>query len=242
MIIQNATACKSFYWQFCQPSSLASRGPLAATCRSQPGGAHSLLCAVPITNRQRSRVGSTCALRILHSARSMPIRKDPMTQPQFPSQPQPHYPPPQQYPPVPQYGSAPQYGPIPQRGSVPQHAPSPQYPAIPQPQGPLPAARPEGSFRFDGGAGSFFLIGLGAVLLVIITLGLAMPWAVAMYYQWQTSHTIVNGRRLRFNGSGGSLFGHYIKWWFLTIITFGIYGFWVWPRMTRWVVEHQDFA
>jgi uncharacterized membrane protein YjgN (DUF898 family) len=44
------------------------------------------------------------------------------------------------------------------------------------------------------------------------------------------------------HGSGGSLFGHYIKWWFLTIITFGIYGLWVWPRMTRWVVEHQDFA
>ena len=41
---------------------------------------------------------------------------------------------------------------------------------------------------------------------------------------------------------GGSLFGHYIKWFFLTLITLGIYGFWVWPRMTRWIVEHQDFA
>jgi uncharacterized membrane protein YjgN (DUF898 family) len=106
----------------------------------------------------------------------------------------------------------------------------------------MPTSRPEGAFKFDGGAGSFLLIGIGSVLLVIVTLGIAVPWAVAMYYRWQTNHTIINGRRLRFNGSGGSLFGHYIKWWVLTIITLGIYGFWVWPRMTRWVVEHQDFA
>jgi uncharacterized membrane protein YjgN (DUF898 family) len=63
-----------------------------------------------------------------------------------------------------------------------------------------------------------------------------------MFYRWQAENTIINGRRLRFHGSGGSLFGHYIKWFFLTLITLGIYGFWVWPRMTRWIVEHQDFA
>jgi uncharacterized membrane protein YjgN (DUF898 family) len=106
----------------------------------------------------------------------------------------------------------------------------------------MPMVRPEGGFKFDGGAGSFLLIGIGSTLLFIFTLGLGLPWAVAMYYRWQTNHTIINGRRLRFTGSGGSLFGHYIVWWLLTIITFGIYGFWVWPQMTRWVVEHQDFA
>jgi uncharacterized membrane protein YjgN (DUF898 family) len=106
----------------------------------------------------------------------------------------------------------------------------------------MPIVRLEGGFKFDGGAGSFLLIGIGSTLLFIFTLGLGLPWAVAMYYRWQTNHTIINGRRLRFTGSGGSLFGHYIVWWVLTIITFGIYGFWVWPQMTRWVVEHQDFA
>jgi uncharacterized membrane protein YjgN (DUF898 family) len=55
-------------------------------------------------------------------------------------------------------------------------------------------------------------------------------------------HTIIKGRRPRFHGSGGSLLGHYIKWFFLTLITLGIYAFWVWPQMTRWIVEHQDFA
>jgi uncharacterized membrane protein YjgN (DUF898 family) len=160
-----------------------------------------------------------------------------MTQPPFQSQPQqPHYQPRQSYTPVPQSESTPQYEPIPQ------HASSSQYQPSLQPQVPLPEARPEGNFKFDGGAGSFFLVGLGATLLTIITLGIALPWAIAMFYRWQAEHTIINGRRLRFHGSGGSLFGHYIKWFFLTLITLGIYGFWVWPRMTRWIVEHQDFA
>lgn len=107
--------------------------------------------------------------------------------------------------------------------------------------GQLQTARNVRPFEFDGGAGSYFLVGLGSSLLMLVTLGLAAPWAVAMYYRWQTNHTIINGRRLRFTGSGGSLFGHYIKWWLLTVITAGIYSFWVVPRMVRWGVEHQDW-
>ena len=37
-------------------------------------------------------------------------------------------------------------------------------------------------------------------------------------------------------------FGNWLKWWALSIITFGVYLFWVVPRLTRWTVEHQDFA
>lgn len=103
-------------------------------------------------------------------------------------------------------------------------------------------SRPEGNFRFDGGAGTFFLVGLGSTLLSLITLGLAAPWAMAMYYRWQTEHTIINGRRLRFTGSGGQLFGQWIKWWLLTVVTLGIYTFWVWPRLIRWCTEKQDFS
>ena len=103
-------------------------------------------------------------------------------------------------------------------------------------------SRPEGSFQFDGGAGSYLLVGIGATLLTIVTLGLALPWAICMQYRWRTQHTIINGRRLRFTGSGGGLFGNWIKWWALTLVTFGIYSFWVVPRLTRWTVEHQDFS
>jgi uncharacterized membrane protein YjgN (DUF898 family) len=119
-----------------------------------------------------------------------------------------------------------------------QHQPVPTYAPLPT----AVAVRPEGSFRFDGGAGSFFLVGLGASLLSTVTLGLALPWSMCMYFRWQTEHTIVNGRRLRFTGTGGGLFGHYLKWWVLTVVTLGIYSFWVWPRMIRWCTERQDFG
>lgn len=104
------------------------------------------------------------------------------------------------------------------------------------------SGRPEGSFQFDGGAGSFLLTGIGAFLLTVLTLGLALPWAVCMRYRWQTQHTIINGRRLRFTGTGGGLFGNWIKWLLLIVVTVGIYSLWVTPRITRWAVEHQDFA
>ncbi len=79
------------------------------------------------------------------------------------------------------------------------------------------------------------------MLLIIFTIGLGTPWAITMRYRWRTNHTIIGGRRLRFTGSGGSLFGHWIKWWFFTVITLGIYLFWVVPRLTRWIVTHQEF-
>lgn len=102
--------------------------------------------------------------------------------------------------------------------------------------------RPEGSFRFDGGAGSYLLVGIGSFLLAVCSLGLALPWAICMQYRWRTQHTIINGRRLRFTGSGGALFGNWVKWWLLTIITLGVYSFWVVPRLVRWTVERQDFT
>jgi uncharacterized membrane protein YjgN (DUF898 family) len=102
---------------------------------------------------------------------------------------------------------------------------------------------PQGkTFRFDGGAGSFFAIGLGASLLYVFSFGLALPWCVAMYFRWQSNHTIVNGRRLIFTGTGGSLFGQYLKWWLLCFVTLGIYSFWVWPRMIRWATERQEIG
>lgn len=31
----------------------------------------------------------------------------------------------------------------------------------------------------------------------------------------------------------------WIKWLLLTIITIGIYSFWVYPRLQKWITEHQ---
>lgn len=122
-----------------------------------------------------------------------------------------------------------------------QPAPTQQHLAVQQtPTGQQLAPAVPMQFQFDGGAGSYLMVGIGAFLVTVFTLGLAYPWAVSMRCRWQAEHTIVNGQRLKFTGSGASLFGHYIKWWFLTIITLGIYSFWLVPRMVKWTVERQQ--
>lgn len=102
-----------------------------------------------------------------------------------------------------------------------------------------PYAKP---FKFDGGAGSYLGVSILAAILTTFTLGIAYPWAVCMRYRWKSQHTLVFGRRVHFSGTGIGLFGSWIKWLLLSVITFGIYGFWVAPRLTRWITEHQNFS
>ena len=95
---------------------------------------------------------------------------------------------------------------------------------------------------FDGGL--LQLIGwkiLGG-LVTTITLGICYPWAVCMVYNWETKHTVIEGRRLKFTGTAIGLFGNWIKWFLLTIITFGIYGFWVNIKIKKWITKHTEFA
>ena len=82
---------------------------------------------------------------------------------------------------------------------------------------------------------------LGA-LVTTVTLGICYPWAVCMVYNWETKHTVINGRRLAFDGKAIQLFGNWIKWLLLTIITFGIYGFWLNIKLKKWITKHTHFA
>jgi uncharacterized membrane protein YjgN (DUF898 family) len=99
----------------------------------------------------------------------------------------------------------------------------------------------EGSY-FDGGALGFLGWSILCGFITLCTAGLCLPWGVCLFLKWETGHTVINGRRLRFTGSGGSLFGHYILWWFLSIITLGIYTFWLYVSMKKWTTKHTSFA
>lgn len=105
-----------------------------------------------------------------------------------------------------------------------------------------PSHSPARHFQFDGGAGTYLGISVGAFLLTVLTLGIGTPWAICMRYRWRSQHTLINGTRVRFTGSGAGLFGNWVKWFLLCIVTLGIYGFWVAPRLTKWIVEHQTLA
>jgi uncharacterized membrane protein YjgN (DUF898 family) len=97
------------------------------------------------------------------------------------------------------------------------------------------------AFRFDGGAGTYLGTGLLALLVTVVSLGFAFPFAVVLRQRWRAKHTYISGRRLTFVGTGFGLFGNWVKWFLLCIITLGIYGFWVGPRIQQWIVENTDF-
>ena len=94
---------------------------------------------------------------------------------------------------------------------------------------------------FDGGL--LELIGwrlLGA-LITGITLGIGLSWAQCMIYNYEYSHTVYNGKRLKFEGTGGDLFVNRFKWIFFSIITFGIYLFIMPVRKQQWITAHLHF-
>lgn len=94
---------------------------------------------------------------------------------------------------------------------------------------------------FDGGLLGLIGVNILTFLLSVITFGLAYPWLICMKLNWVTSHTVIEGRRLRFIGTGLSLFGNWIKWLLLTIITFGIYSFWLVIKVKQWEIKNTIF-
>ncbi len=95
---------------------------------------------------------------------------------------------------------------------------------------------------FDGGLLQLFFYRLLGIFVTLITLGICLPWAYTMIYNWEIRHTVIEGRRLTFDGTALGLFGNWIKWWILTLITFGIYGLWVGIKLRKWKAEHTHFA
>ena len=106
-------------------------------------------------------------------------------------------------------------------------------------------ATPVKEFRTD----SYFdgklleLIGLNLLryLLIIVTLGIASPWTDCMYIRFKTSHTVLNGKRLKFHGNGGEYFVERFKWFFLTLITLGIYAFFIPIKKNKWILSKLSF-
>lgn len=99
-----------------------------------------------------------------------------------------------------------------------------------------------GDSKFDGGL--LGLIGHNILCSLIITfsLGIATPFAVCIKQNWETKHTIINGKRLMFKGKGINLLGRFVLWILLSIVTLGIYLLWVSINMKKWVIKNTDFV
>ncbi len=79
-------------------------------------------------------------------------------------------------------------------------------------------------------------------LIIVVTAGIGLPWAMCIMKRWETKHTVIDGRRLRFDGTAVGLFGKWLLWLFLIIITVGIYAFFVTTKLKKWVIKHTHFA
>lgn len=94
---------------------------------------------------------------------------------------------------------------------------------------------------FDGKVLEYIGWKLLSYLITCASAGIAYPWGKCLLYRYQFSHTIYNGKRLKFEGNGGDLFVNRFKWIFLTLITFGIYGWWVPAKKANWVISKLHF-
>jgi uncharacterized membrane protein YjgN (DUF898 family) len=94
---------------------------------------------------------------------------------------------------------------------------------------------------FDGKVLELIGWKLLSYLITCVSAGIAYPWGKCMIYRYQFSHTVYNGKRLKFEGNGGDLFVNRFKWIFLTLITLGIYGWWVPSKKANWVISNLHF-
>ena len=94
---------------------------------------------------------------------------------------------------------------------------------------------------FDGKVLEFLGYHFLSGFITAFTLGVFRPWAQCIVKKYKYSHTIYNGKRLKFDGNPEELFVNYFRWIFFTIITFGIYLFWVPVKMKEWEMAHVHF-
>jgi len=94
---------------------------------------------------------------------------------------------------------------------------------------------------FDGGLFQFIGWKIVGIIITICTLEICYPWACCMIYDWETKHTVINGKRLSFDGKAIQLFGNWLKWVLLTIVTFGIYSFWLRIALKKWKIKHTYY-
>lgn len=95
---------------------------------------------------------------------------------------------------------------------------------------------------FDGGLFGLVIHRFVAFWIVLLTFGIALPWAVCYLKRWEIRHTVIDGRRLVFTGTAVGLFGTWMKQLFFVFITLGIYALWVGIGLKKWVVKHTHFA
>jgi uncharacterized membrane protein YjgN (DUF898 family) len=100
------------------------------------------------------------------------------------------------------------------------------------------ALLPKESF-FDGNLWDSIKVNVVYYAILIFSLNIARPYAIAYKEKWFTSHMRIDGKHYYFDGTGGELFLQYLKWYLLSLITLGLYySLFVSFQMKKWTLSH----
>jgi len=91
---------------------------------------------------------------------------------------------------------------------------------------------------FTGRGEDFFVFQLIQAFLVIITLGLYIPFRRRALRNWRYQRTIVEGQAMCYRASLMDWLGHTILNLFLVVITFGLYFPWAIASGVKYALEH----
>ena len=98
------------------------------------------------------------------------------------------------------------------------------------------------SSAFCGVTMDYIRVVILQTILLIVTLGLAMPWVICMWGKWFFDNMVIDGKQVVFEGRGKKLFWYYLGWCILSIITLGVWGYWMAVRILKWEAEYTRFA
>lgn len=97
-------------------------------------------------------------------------------------------------------------------------------------------------FRFTGRFSEFGRRYTVRMLLVLVSLGLAYPFAAAWRRRYIMEHLHFGGETFGFDGEGGELFARYLLCWFLVLPTFGLSMAWYHGHQQAYFWNHTTLA
>lgn len=96
-------------------------------------------------------------------------------------------------------------------------------------------------FRYEVDVWLYFVNGITCYFIILLSLGIAGPWAICKWGRFHASKSSINGKNLVFTGNAKEFLPTYLILILLMIVTAGIYGIWAGPKVMKWYWESFDF-
>lgn len=103
------------------------------------------------------------------------------------------------------------------------------------------AERKNKPFTYEVDVWLYFVNGIACYFIILLSLGIAGPWAICKWGRFHASKSSINGKNLEFTGNAIEFLPTYLILILLMIVTAGIYGIWAGPKVMKWYWESFDF-